>query len=281
MITDRKDEMTAPARTWAVFSKPWAELAAEPLAELVRRLGFTAIELPVRDGAFVTPERAPAELPGFVETLHSLGIDVVSVASEPTPSVLSACAAAGVPMIRIMAPIQSDGYRASVRRLRQDLERLAPECERTGVRIGIQPHHGAFVSTVLGVYELIRGLPTEFCLVWDAGHDALAGEDPAYTLEQCGDRLGLVNLKNAVYRRVDDGTPARFRTWFGAGDQGLADWPKIINRLQLIDYDGPICLTAQYSDTTAGEVADLVAADLNWARFLDSSADVGRPASAS
>ncbi|WP_210414611.1 sugar phosphate isomerase/epimerase family protein [Microlunatus elymi] len=255
-------------RTWAVFSKPWAELAAAPLAALVGRLGFNAVELPVRPGAFVTPEHAEDRLPEFAKTLRGLGIEPISIASDPTPAVLDACAAAGVPMIRIMAPIGDDGYRASVRRLRGDLERLAPECERTGIRIGIQPHHGAFVSTVLGVCELIRDLPPEFCLIWDAGHDALAGEDPAYTLEQCGDRLGLVNLKNAVHRPIDDQQPARFRTWFGPGDQGLADWPEIIDLLRTINYDGPVCLTAQYTDTTPDEAADLAAADLAWARTL-------------
>ncbi|SDT35779.1 Sugar phosphate isomerase/epimerase [Microlunatus soli] len=257
------------ARTWAIFSKPWAGLAADELGPLITGMGFDAAEVPVRDGAYLRPDTTGARLADFVHRLAGHGVQVISIASEPTEPMLAACAEAGVPMIRIMAPIGAQGYRASVDRLRTRFDALAPLCSRYGVEIGIQPHHGAFVSTVLGVHELIKDLAPQFRIVWDAAHDALAGENPAYTLEQCGDRLGLVNLKNAEYRRVSDDSPFRYRSWFDAGDQGLADWPLIMDVLRRISYHGPICLTAQYTDRTPEQTAVQATTDLAWVRSLD------------
>jgi len=258
-------------RTWAVFSKPWAALPPDELGPLINRMGFTAAEIPVRDGAYLTPVSVPERLAGFVGQLADHGVHVISVASEPTEPVLAACAEAGVPLLRVMAPIGAGGYHASTQRLRSQWESIAPLLERYRVNLGIQPHHGAFVSTVLGLLELIKDLPDQFRVVWDAGHDALAGENPADTLEQAGDRLGLVNLKNAEYRRSAESpdAAARYRTWFGPGDQGMADWPLIMEALHRIDYRGPICLTAQYTDLSPEQVAIQAGADLTWARSFD------------
>lgn len=269
MTSSQGNTESASPRAWAIFSKPWADLAADELGPLINGMEFDAAEVPVRDGAYLTPDTTGAKLIDFVDRLGSHGVRVISIASEPTEAMLAACAEAGVPMIRMMAPIEADGYRASVDRLRTRLDALAPLCDRYGVEIGIQPHHGAFVSTVLGVNELIKDLPRQFRIVWDAAHDALAGENPAYTIEQCGDRLGLVNLKNADYRRVSQEKPARYRTWFDAGDQGLADWPLIMDVLHRSDYRGPICLTAQYTDRTPQQTAAQATADLSWVRSLD------------
>jgi sugar phosphate isomerase/epimerase len=260
-------------RTWAVFTKPWAEASAAALGPLVAGMGFDAVELPVRRGACVTPEDAVERLPGFVAELADRGVGVASVASEPTEPVFAACAAAGVDLIRIMAPVGPDGYRVSVDRLRRDLAAVAPWCERYGVRVGIQPHHGAYVSTVLGVLELIDELPAEwFGVIWDAAHDALAGEvDPATTLDLAMPRLMMVNLKNAEYRRRESADGVSYGTWFGPADEGMADWGRILVHLDQVGWSGPVCLTAQYTGRTPAEVEELVSADLGRARSLTAS----------
>src|SRR5438876_447296 len=88
-------------------------------------------------------------------------------------------------------------------------------------------------------------LPTfteHFKLVWDAAHDALAGDHPAVTLELGADRLGIVNLKNVKYVETDAG----WKPSFVQGDEGLSDWSAVFAALATLKYDGPICLTGQY-----------------------------------
>ena len=244
---------------WSVFTKPWSGLPGDELGKLVAGLGFSGAEIPVRDTAYVTPATAEAELPGFVDQLRAEGVEPISIASDLSESAFSACAEAGVPLIRIMAPIGPDGYAASVRRIRRELEEAAALVQRYGVQVGVQPHHGRFVTSSLGVMQLLDGLPEQFKVVWDAAHDALAGDDPAITLDLVRDRLGIVNLKNAKYIHTDAG----WKTWFGQAAEGLSDWSTVLHHLTT--YTGPICLTAQYSDP-AVPVETRLKADLKLAQ---------------
>ncbi|MFF1819547.1 sugar phosphate isomerase/epimerase family protein [Kribbella sp. NPDC058245] len=245
---------------WSVFTKPWAGLPGDELGRLIAGLGFAGAEVPVRDTAYVTTATAEAELPTFTKQLRDEGIEPISVASDLTEPVFAACAASGVPMIRIMAPLGPDGYAASVRRNRAQLEESVVLAERYDVEVGVQPHHGRFIPSTLGVLQLLDGLPDRFKLVWDAAHDALAGDEPEVTIELGADRLGIVNLKNAKYVETDEG----WKTQFGQADDGLADWNAVHAALVKVNYDGPICLTAQYSDLTVS-VEDRVRKDLQTA----------------
>jgi len=254
---------------WSVFTKPWSELAGDALARLVSGLGFAGAEVPVRDTAFLTPAMAQRRLPGFVAQLREHGVTTISVASGLDETIFAGCASAGVPLIRIMAEVGPDGYAASVRRVRERLEAAAPLAERYGVQVGVQPHHGRYVSSALGVRQLLDGLPAEhFRVVWDAAHDALAGDDPALTLELVADRLAIVNLKNVVYLPTEpagDGVSGAvggaWRPWFVPGAEGLANWSSAFEQLRPLGYTGPICLSGQYSDPGVA-VADRLKVDL-------------------
>jgi len=229
---------------WSVFTKPWSGLAGDELGRLVAGLGFTGAEIPVRDTAYVTPATAEAELPKFTEQLRAEGIEPISVAGDLSEQVFAACAQARVPMMRVMAELGPDGYAASVRRHRVLLEEAAVLAAQYDVQVGVQPHHGRFVASTLGVLQLLDGLPEHFKLVWDAAHDALAGDHPAVTLELGVDRLGIVNLKNVKYVETDAG----WKPYFVQGDEGLSDWSAVFAALATLNYAGPICLTGQYSD---------------------------------
>ncbi|TCC25063.1 sugar phosphate isomerase/epimerase [Kribbella speibonae] len=243
---------------WSVFTKPWLGLPGDELGRLISGLGFAGAEVPVRDTAYVTPASAEAELPKFTAQLRAEGIEPISVASDLSEQVFAACAESGVPMIRIMADLGPDGYAASVRRNRELLESAAVLSERYDVQVGVQPHHGRYVSSTLGVLQLLDGLPDRFKLVWDAAHDALAGDHPAVTLELGADRLGIVNLKNVHYLRTD----GAWKTNFVEAEEGLSDWSAVFAALRQLQWSGPICLTAQYS---TGPVEERLERDLRFA----------------
>lgn len=191
---------------------------------------------------------------------------ITSIAADLSEPVFAAAAAAGVPMIRTMAPLADSDYRSSVAAVRASLEAVAPLVERYGVQVGVRAHHGRYVTSTLGVLDLLDGLPDAYRLVWDAGHDALAGDDHEVTLRLARPRLGLVNLKNAVYRREDgDGG---WRHWWVTGAEGLSDWGTALATLPQIDYRGAVCLCAEYSgalDVTGQVTADLALARRWWA----------------
>jgi sugar phosphate isomerase/epimerase len=253
---------------WSVFTKPWAGLPGDELGKLVAGLGFAGAEIPVRDTAYVTPATAEAELPKFVAQLRAEGVEPISIASDLSESAFSACAEASVPIIRIMAGLGPDGYVASVRRARAQLEAVAGFTEQYGVQVAVQQHHGQFVASSLGVMQLLEGLPRErFRVIWDAAHDILAGDDPAVTLPLVADRLAMVNLKNVTYAATESAADVggAWKPSFVQGHEGLSNWSAIFRQLQAQNYTGPICLTGQYSDPSI-PVEDRLKQDLHAAQ---------------
>lgn len=262
--------MSAPW-TWSVFTKPWGTLTAPELAEVVSGLGFTAVELPVRPGCHVTPENAAAVLPAFGRALGDRGISITSVAGDLTEPVLAACAAAQVPLLRIM-PRVTRPYRDSVARVQAALVESAALVEKYGITVGLQHHHGPYLTTATAVRELIEPLPDCYGVIWDAGHEGLAGQDLATSLELVGDRLVQVNLKNAVLERISVSDAYGERSAWARhvwvdGPDGYADWAVAVAALYETGWDGPVCLCAEYSGDQ-DLVPDRVRADLVHAKAL-------------
>jgi sugar phosphate isomerase/epimerase len=261
--------MDNPTVKFAVFTKPWPEESIPALAKLVAGLGFEGAEIPVRPGFQVTPGNVGTMLAELVTVFADHGLEVVSIAGGLEESMIAACAAAGVPMIRVMGEIERGAYLRSEQVLRDQLGRAVSLCEKYGVRVGVQQHYGDFVSDAFGLRSLLHGLDDRWiCAIWDAAHDALAGVAPETGLDVVWDRLAMVNLKNAYYERAN-GPEAEAAEWhrhFTSGRQGLASWPRVAAELRRRDYHGPVCLTAEYQEPA--DVARLSQEDLHYARGL-------------
>jgi len=241
-----------------------------PIPELgayVRALGFEGIELPVRPGYPVAPGNV-GDLPKAAAQLAEQGIRIESVAGPTDEATIAACAEAGVPIIRVMARIEEDGYLASVARTQAAYDALLPLLDRYGVRIGVQNHCDRWVCNAMGLCHLIGKYdPKHICAVWDAAHNALNGEDPKMALDIVWSHLGMVNLKNAIWQRTNgpEAEVAQWRHYWTSGRHGLASWPRVAAELKRRGYEGTICLTAEYSEDA---VDRLIREDIAFARSL-------------
>src|SRR2546421_9282168 len=103
-----------------MFTKPWPKKSIEELGRFVHWIGFDGIELPVRPGFPVDPDNMVVELPKAVKTLAEHNVGIFSIAGAANQAMISACGAAGVPTIRIMAPVGAGSYLAAEERLRKD-----------------------------------------------------------------------------------------------------------------------------------------------------------------
>lgn len=257
------------AVTFSVFLKPWRTTPLPELARLVRGLGVTGVELPVRPGFAVEPEQMRRDLPEAIQIFADQGLAITSVATEPTPAAIDTCGELNIPLIRVMAPIGPAGYMATTARLREEYERLAPRLANAGVVLGVQNHYGAYVSNAMGLRHLLDGLdPRVIGAVWDAAHNALNGEDPEHAIDIIWPQLAMVNLKNAFWRRASgpEAADVAWRPYWTSGRQGLASWPRVAQLLAQRGYAGVVCLTAEYSDEP--DVARLIAEDVAYARSL-------------
>jgi sugar phosphate isomerase/epimerase len=261
--------------TYSVFTKPWPDLSIPELGELVSGLGFQAVEFPVRPGYQVEPEDVTQGLPRLAEGLAEHGVGIASVAGPIDEPTIAACAEAGVPTIRICVSIDREaGYLAEVERLQREYDALVPLLEQYGVQIGIQNHCGYDVPNALGIQHLIGKYdPAHFGAVWDAAHEALAGTEPEFAIDIVWSHLCMVNLKNGFWRRTNgpEAQYAQWKSYWTSGRHGLAVWPRVVDELTRRDYEGVVCLTAEYADHDA--VNRLITEDLAFAKGLFGKAE--------
>ena len=248
-----RETLVMPANSfqYTVFTKPWKEMGLRELGEFVAGLGFDGIELPVRDGYQVPPERV-AELPQAAEVLAGHGVKIASVAGPADEPTIAACGAAGVPVIRICVGIPKDkDYFTAVADAQRRWDALVPALDEHGVALGIQNHCGRNIASAMGLHHAIsRFDPKHVAAVWDLAHTTLDGEIPELALDILHSHLRMVNLKNPMYRNVawpEDFTATWERRWT-LGRHGLADWRAAIKLLKNRGWTGNLCLTAEYSN---------------------------------
>jgi len=134
-----------------LFSKMLQWLDYDNLAEVTAAAGYAGIELTVRPGGHVEPERVAADLPRAVAAANRAGLAVEmivtainSVDHPQTEAVLRAAAAAGVKLYRLgylryqdQGPIEPQ--LATMQRAVHNLAQLNERCAITGC---YQNHHG-------------------------------------------------------------------------------------------------------------------------------------------
>lgn len=256
--------------TFSVFTKPWQTESIDELGEFISGLGFEGIEFPLRSGYQVEPKDAEKGLPKLVDKLGNHGVKVTSVASVTDEKVFAGCAEAGIPVIRIMASCGlGKNYMEWEKEKKKELENIIPLCEKYGVKVGIQHHYGPMVSNSMELLHLIEDFNSEYIgAIWDSAHTALAGEEPEQGLDIVWSHLCMVNLKNAFYRRINgpEADEAKWDRYFTTGWQGLASWSRVAAYLKERDYNGVVCLTAEY--TAEEEVNKLIKKDIEYAKSL-------------
>ncbi|WP_127579592.1 sugar phosphate isomerase/epimerase family protein [Paenibacillus koleovorans] len=263
--------MALSSIAFSVFTKPWKDISIDRLAEKAGGLGFDGIEFPIREGFQVQPDQAEKELPALARRLAEHGLRIFSVASTTDENIFAACAEAGVPTIRIMIDVNlAEGFRASEKRIRLELEQVQELCRRYGVKVGIQQHIGhTRIKNAMGLHRMLDGLdPACFGAIWDAAHDALTGERPEIGLDVVWSYLCMVNLKNGYYRRVSgpEAEQALWEPYWTTARQGMASWPTVMKVLTERQYEGVICLTAEYHEEA--NVDRYIAEDIAFAKSL-------------
>jgi sugar phosphate isomerase/epimerase len=254
---------------FTVFTKPW-KFPLPELAHHVAGLGFDGVELPVRPGYPVHPDNVADALPEAVKILGERGLRIASIAGPTDENTMAACAASGVPLIRICVGMRSgETYLEGETRLQREFDAFVPLLARHGVTLGVQNHYGNHdVCNAMGLRHLLeRYDPQQIGAVWDAGHNGLEGESPESAIDIVWSHLRLVNLKSAYWRcKTGPEETALWEPYWTTGRHGRANWPRVAAELQRRGYAGGLCLTAEY--TREHEVNRLIAEDINYAHSL-------------
>jgi sugar phosphate isomerase/epimerase len=261
-------------KTWifAVFTKPWRELSFAELAKHMHYLGINWIELPIRPGFPCEPDTIETTLPEAVHILGEEGIRVLNVTAAFTldnERLYAACVKSGIRINRVMFDRQKgENYWHAEKRALLALDSALPLCESYGFQIGVQNHSGLNVpNNAMGMYNLLKEYDARYVgAIWDPAHNALEGEDPEPALDIVADHLCIVNLKNAYWKPVNgpDTDIAQWQVYWTSGRKGRASWQRVAQKLSEMNYQGPLCLSAEYSEQE--KVDEFIREDLAFAK---------------
>jgi sugar phosphate isomerase/epimerase len=237
----------------ALFSKIYQELKLDfdQAAELTAETGLDGLDIPVRPGGEIAPERAAEDLPRYAEALRKRKKDVLllttAILGRHTPhaeDILRAAGKLGVRYYRLgfaSVGLEADATK-DIARLRAQLKELAALNRELGLTAVFQNHSpGGRTRNVGGdlreLYELVQGFnPAEIGVAFDLGHALIVhgAEWPAHFAK-------LKSHIQVVY--VKDTSKDKRFVRFGQGEFSRTDW---FTRLKKMGYHAPISIHIEF-----------------------------------
>jgi len=209
--TERRDEPVI-----AVFSKHLQWLPVAEIGPLIVASGFRAVDLTVRPGGHVLPERVEEDLPRAVETLGKYGLTVPMITTAITDArdplarrVLTTAKKVGVSHYRM-------GYwdyplgnpLEALKSMKPRVVALASLNGEIGIRGGYQNHVGIRVGgSVWDLGLLLEGIePDGLGVQYDIRHAvAEGGQSWPTTLQMIAPHIDTIAIKDFLWARRTDG----------------------------------------------------------------------------
>lgn len=237
-----------------VFSKHLAKLDYDQLGRAAHELGFDGVDLTVRPGGHVVPERVAEDLPRAVEAIRSHGVEVplitTAITSASDPSARAILSAAG----RLKIPYYKLGYwdfragdpDADITRVRAEVMRLTALGKECGIQAGFHNHSGNYVGfDVRDTREILRGLdPKAIGFYFDAAHATVEGGLYGWEVAQ---RIALRQIKLAAMKDFTwEKTPKGWDVRWQPLGQGMVNWPKVLAAYAAARFAGPMSIHVEY-----------------------------------
>jgi sugar phosphate isomerase/epimerase len=274
--------------TWSLFPKFQSHLEPAALAALVREAGLDAVNLVIREGYWVSPDRVAEEAPRFVEAMRAEGVrvpfatagfDLDELARGEAP--LEALAGCGIRDFRPGYFSRTTGgppVRELVDAARGTMERVARVCEASGTRCVYQLHHGTLFPSASSVWPIVAGLPPEAVgVALDPGNQSKEGlEDWDRSCSLLGEYVAAAGVKDSAPRRDDshaDGPGKGWRRDWVPCDEGVTDWHGFARALAGIDFEGTFVFMPFYHQDDPEAQARVLAREVAYVRAAVASAE--------
>jgi len=243
------------ARDVSVFSKCLQWLDYQGMAEAAAAAGFDGVDLTVRPGGHVLPERVADDLPKAVEAAAGAGIHIrmiVTAITDPadaqTETILKTAGRLGVRYYRLghFRYNDADPIMAQLDEIRPRLRDLVAMNRQYGLAATYQNHAGAaYVGASLwDVHYLFDGLdPQGIGSQFDIRHAVVEGGTAwPISLRLLANRINTLTLKDFYWARQDNRWRPR-NCPLGEGMVDLAGYGRMLNRHGV---SGPVSLHLEY-----------------------------------
>jgi sugar phosphate isomerase/epimerase len=171
----------------AIFSKHLQFLAGEEMAQAAAEIGFDGVDITVRKGGHIEPERARQDLPKLVGIIRQHGLevpmitaDIVDTQTPFTEDILKAMAPLGIRNYRWggFRYVAGQPYAAQLEQMKPRIAKLAALNARYQVCAMYHTHSGAGVvgASIWDLYVLLKDFdPNAVAVNYDVGHAVVEG----------------------------------------------------------------------------------------------------------
>jgi L-ribulose-5-phosphate 3-epimerase len=241
----------------SVFSKHLQFVAGEELAAAAARLGFDGIDLTVRKGGHVEPERVRQELPGLVSTIRKHGLEVPMVTTDIVDAetvyaedILRTTAELGIHNYR-WGGFQYDAkqpYPAQLEKLKRRIAGLAALNARYQACAMYHTHSGKNLvgASFWDLYILLEGFDPRLVGVnFDTGHAVIEGGLGGWinSFRILSSRLRGIAVKDFVWGQ--DAKGVWQPQWKPLG-QGMVNFPEFFAMVKESGFNGPVQVHFEY-----------------------------------
>jgi L-ribulose-5-phosphate 3-epimerase len=237
----------------SIFSKHLQWLNYQDIAVLAKQLGFDGIDLTVRAGGHVLPDRVKEDLPKAVEAVTKAGLKVNSITTDIkqtddkyTADILKTASALGIKNYRMgWYAYDSKLYTlANLAIIKKHITGLAAINERYQIHGDYENHTGRFGNSIWDLWEVLKDLdPKWIGCQFDIHHATIDGaESWPVNLDLIKKYIGSVTVKDFYWKKVNN-------KWQIANvplGQGMVDFKKYFSQLKKSGFKGPVIMHYEY-----------------------------------
>ena len=263
-----------------LFSKHLQHLASyNNLATQCKRLSVDGLDLAVRPGAHVVPEKVSEDLPRVVEAMRAEGMDVYMITTDlkggddPTARpILEAASKLGIKYVRIGGhkyPRLGDPL-ARLDACAEDLKKLAPLLDEFDMEAGYHNHSGPLCvgAPLWDLHYLFEKVNSpRIGSNFDLGHAMVEGSygDWQITSQLMARHIKMMAVKDFVW----DGNKPK---WVPLG-KGIVPVVEMLKIFRATNFAGPISMHFEYDCRNNVELVDSMDKDIQ--TFRKMIADAG------
>jgi sugar phosphate isomerase/epimerase len=250
------------------------------LGRAVKSMGFDGVDLTVRPGGHVLPERAGEDLPRAAEAIRAEGVAIPMI----TTALLSAAEPAAVPILstagKLGITLAKPGYyKYEFKDIRRELGAAGAQlvglvelARQHVVQIGYHNHAGYLGAPLWDIATIIEPLDPRWAgYYYDIRHAVVEGGGTGWKISSrlTAPRLKMIAVKDFYWDKVEGKGWQQRNCPLG---QGMVDWQGFFSIVAESGFHGPISLHIEYaipgSTAVEREENTLLAAqrDLNFLR---------------
>ena len=241
----------------AIFSKHLLFLQGEDLAKGAAEIGFDGIDLAVRKGGHVEPERVRQDLPPLVELIRKHGLevpmittDIVDIETPYTEDILKTMAELNIRYYRWggLNYGGSQTYAAQLAAMKPRIAKLAALNARYKANAMFHTHSGVGVvgASIWDLYILLKDFdPTSVAVNYDIGHATVEGGFGGWinSFNICGPYVRGIAVKDFLWAKNARGQWAP--AWKPLGE-GMVHLPEFFSMVAKTNFAGPLQLHFEY-----------------------------------